>query len=150
MRQAVEETNWKVAAITAFAAMELALLKPAEAGPAWLAASAALTAALPLGVYAFSPLSRRGKWPPHIEPKKKSSVDDNLISAEELARFTHGELIFRLDKYLGGGITGTPYYEDIVGLILENAGVATRKRKLFKAACVVVGAGQVALLAGLL
>ena len=76
MRQAVEETNWKVAAITAFAAMELALLKPAEAGPAWLAASAALTAALPL---AFSPLSRRGKWPPHIEPKKKSSVDEKLI-----------------------------------------------------------------------
>lgn len=152
LRQGVESADWKIGGLTAFAALELALLRLLipPGLPAFLAA-AALASALPVGVLAFAPLTRLPKWLLFLEPRReRATADDSLIVAEDIVKYSHGELIFKLDKYLGGGITATPYYEDVVGEILLNAKTAVRKRRLLRAACVLVGAGQFALLARLL
>ena len=72
------------------------------------------------------------------------------LVADDLAKYSHLELITRLDKYLGGGITATQYYEDIIGEIVVCARIAARKQRLFRVACIVVGLGQLGLLGLLL
>ncbi len=62
------------------------------------------------------------------------------------ARSPRNELIHKLDKYLGGGITATQYYEDIVGLILADARVARRKRRWLAILFWLVGVGQAGVL----
>ena len=145
MRHEVDSADLRVAAVTALAAAELAFLKP---GPSL---AALLGVVLPLGMFAFTPLKRLPKWLQFLETRRdKMRADDSLILVDDLVKYSHGDLIFRLDKYLGGGITATPYYEDIVGQIVENARVAARKQRLLRAACVITGLGQLGLLAGLL
>lgn len=146
MRHAVDSADLRIAAITALAVAELAFFK-FEPG----LVAVALTAALPLGVFAFVPAKRLPKWLQFLEPHRdKMRADDSLILVDDLVKYSHGDLIFRLDKYLGGGITATPYYEDIVGQIVENARVAARKQRLLRGACLLVGAAQLGLLAQLL
>ena len=148
MRAGVESADWKIAGLTAFAALELALVKLAF--PDSLFACAALGAALPVGVLAFAPLTRMPKWLVFLEPSHdKIRADDCLIVAEDLIKYSHGELIFKLDKYLGGGITATAYYEDVVGEILANAKTAVRKRRMLRCLCALAGAAQLLLFARL-
>jgi len=152
MRHAVDSADLRIGALTAFAVAELAFIKILlPVGPPGFMALASLTTALPLGVFAFTPLKRLPKWLQFLEPKRgKMIAEDCLISVDDLVKYSHGDLIFRLDKYLGGGITATPYYEDIVGQIVENARIAARKQRLFRAQCFVVGAGQLGLLGQLI
>ncbi|MBI5239737.1 MAG: hypothetical protein HY926_04635 [Elusimicrobia bacterium] len=145
MEHAVESADRRIAAVTAFAMLELAFLKllTTAGGPLGLLAIMPLALALPLGVFAFSPLSGRPKAPYLPEPRKdKPSVDHCMIWAEDIAKYTHSELVHRFDKYLGGGITATPYHEDIVGQVVVHARIAVRKQRLFRAACVIVGVAQ--------
>ena len=148
MRRAVETSDKKIAALTAFAAAELALIRLlAPASPAAVLGRLCLFAALPLGIFAFSPLtSKPQRLPPLDPPVDRPQISDCLIAVDDIAKYAHGELIHRLDKYLGGGITGTPFYEDIVGQILVLARVAARKQRFFRVACAVVGLGQAGLL----
>ena len=137
MRHEGEWADKKIGALTVFAAAELVLARPA--GPF----SFLLAVALPLGVFAFAPLARLPSILSFLDADKhKTSVNDCLIAVEDLAKYSQGELINRLDRYLGGGITATPYYEDIVGQIVARASVAARKRRLFRAACLIVGIAQ--------
>jgi hypothetical protein len=147
VNRSAEWTETKIGALTAFAAAQLAFLKLASpSGPLGLLALVSLGAALPLGLFAFAPLSRLPSWLAFLGPaKEKTSVNDCLISFEDLAKYTQNELINRLDRYLGGGVTATPYYEDIVGQIARTAGVAARKQRLLRASCIVVGFGQLCL-----
>lgn len=152
MRHEVDSADLRIGGLTAFAAAELAFIRillPVGA-PGFLAL-ASLTAALPLGVFAFAPLKRLPAWLQFLEPHRtKPRVEDSLITVDDLVKYSHGDLIFRLDKYLGGGITATPYYEDIVGQIVENARVAWRKQRLLRYACFVVSLGQLGLLGQLI
>jgi len=152
VRRSAEWTETKIGALTAFAAAQLAFLRLAGAsGPLGLAALLALGAALMVGLFAFAPLSRLPPWLDFLGPAKdKTSVNDCLIAFEDLAKYTQNELINRLDRYLGGGVTATPYYEDIVGQIARTASVAARKQRLLRASCAVVGFGQLCLLGQLL
>ena len=152
MRHAAEWADREIGALTAFAAAELAFTKIlAPSGPLGFLTLASLTAALPLGVFAFAPLARLPAFLSFLdEPKHKTSASDCLISVDDLAKYTQGELVNRLDCYLGGGVTATPYYEDIVGQIVARASVAARKQRLFRASCALVGFGQLCLLAQLL
>ena len=152
MRHAVDGADLRVGALTGLSVIQLAFIKILlPVGLPGFLALVSLTAALPLGVFAFAPMRRLPNWLSFLEPRGgKMSADDSLISADDLVKYSHGDLIFRLDKYLGGGITATPYYEDIVGAILENARVAARKQRLFRAACIVVGVGQLGLLGQLI
>lgn len=152
MRHCVEWTDHKIAALTLFAALELAYIKiAAPAGALNMGSLIVLAAALPLGVFSFSPLVGLPKWLPFLGLQKdKPASADNLISADDVAKYSHLELIARLDKYLGGGITATQYYEDIVVEIVVSARIAARKQRLFRVACIVVGVGQLGLLGLLL
>jgi hypothetical protein len=145
MQHDVESADRRIAAITAFAALEVAFIKllMISGGPLGLLTLLLLALALPLGVFAFSPLSGKPKAPYLPEPHKdKPSVDHCMIWAEDIAKYTHSELVHRFDKYLGGGITATPYHEDIVGQIVVHARIAVRKQRLFTAACFIVGIAQ--------
>jgi hypothetical protein len=152
MRHEVESADLRIGGLTAFAAAELAFIRIlTPVGASGFLALVALTAALPLGVFAFTPLKRLPPWLQFLETRRgKPRVEDSLITVDDLVKYSHGDLIFRLDKYLGGGITATPYYEDVVGQIVENARVASRKQRLLRWACVVVGAGQLGLLGQLI
>jgi hypothetical protein len=150
-RHATEWNERKIAALTAFAAAEAAFLKTlAPPSAPGLVALALLSAALPLGVLAFSPLTGKPRWHPfQAPPQDKPRAADRLVSVEDLAQYTQAELIARLDWYLGGGITATQYYEDLVGQTLIYARLATRKQSLFWTSCFLVGAAQLCL-AGLM
>lgn len=146
MKSAVDRADLRAAGLTAFAAAELVLF---AAGAGWLsvATRALLTAALPLGLIALYPLPGTPKPLPLLDAgRAKPTLDDNMVAVEDLAKYTHGELIHKLDKYLGGGITSTQYHEDIVGQIAIHARIAARKQRLLKALFVVVGLAQAGLL----
>lgn len=149
MRREGDRADVKIGALTAFAAAELTFSKIlAPSGALGFFTVASLAAVLPLGVFAFAPLARLPKFLSFLdEAKHKTSVNDCLIEAADLAKYTQGELVNRLDRYLGGGITATPYYEDIVGQIVAGASVASRKLRLFRAACALAGFAQLCLLA---
>jgi hypothetical protein len=152
MQRSVESADLRIGAVTAFAALELAFIKAAApAGLLGFLTPALLALALPLGVFAFSPLTGIPKWIYAPEPRKdKPSIDHCLISADDIAKYTQNELIHRLDKYLGGGITATPYHEDLVGQIVVHARIAVRKQRLFNVSGAVVGIAQLGVLGGLL
>lgn len=76
---------------------------------------------------------------------RKDIVDDYLVTPAGLAKYTHGDLIARFDKFLGGGITNTKYFEDLIGEIAALAKTAWRKQRLFRASCVLLWLGQLAL-----
>lgn len=152
MQAAVASADRKLGALTALALAEAALARALGWGGAYRPLVVApLAAALPLGVFALSPLRHAFKWAPWLEPARtKLGVDDSLVAVEDLAKYTVGELINRLDRYLGGGITATQYYEDIVREIASAARAAARKRRLLRALCVLAALGQLALAAALL
>lgn len=140
-RVIADTSDARIAALALICALELSLARPGG------------LVSLPLGFavlassLAWLPFARLAKPLSFIDdPKKKPRSDDNLVAPEDLVKYSHGELIFRLDKYLGGGITATPYYEDLVGRILENAWQAARKRAALKLVCVLTAAGQLGLL----
>lgn len=144
MQHSVEWNDRKIAAITVFAVIELALVRTlAPGGPLGFLTLLLLSSALPLGVFAFSPLSGKPKTSYLAEPHKdKPSIDHCMIWADDIARYTHSELVHRFDKYLGGGITATPYHEDIAGQIVVNARIAVRKQRLYTVSCIIVGIAQ--------
>lgn len=152
MQQAVATADRRIAALTGLALAEAAFLVLAQlAGAAALGALAAAAVALPLGVLAYSPLERLPKWLGFLDaPRGKPNPDDSMVAVEDVVKYAYGELIHKLDKYLGGGITATQYYEDIVAQILRHARAAARKRKLLRLSCLIVGLGQLLLLAALL
>ena len=145
VRRAVDKTDLKIGMLTAFAAGELALLRPG------LLSALPLAAALPLGVFAFLPFSGKPKGLAYLDPRAaKPGLGDCLIAADDVAKYALGDLIQKMDKYLGGGITATQYYEDIVGQILVCSRVAAKKNRLFQAACALVALGQLGLLGRIL
>lgn len=144
----IEWTDIKLISLAALCAGLLPVVRyAAPAGRLAGLAMALLAAVLPVALAAFSPLlEAHRKWP-LIDPRlDKLHPGDSLIVAGDIAKCPQIELVILLDKYLGGGITSTQYYEDIVGRILLGARVAVRKRRLLLAACVPAAAALVCLL----
>ncbi len=148
VRRSVEWTDIKLGALTAFAAGQMVLIKiVVPGGPLAYPAMALLAVVLPVGLLALSPIIEAVRQIPFIDPRMDKRHDgDCLISAHDIAKYPQIELVIRLDKYLGGGVTATPYYEDIVGQIVISARIATRKHRLFLAACFLTGVVQLGLL----
>ena len=148
MRRAIERTEIKLGGLMAFSAAQMALIKILVPGsPLAYPALALLSAVLPIGLIALSPLIEAQRQLPVLDPRMdKRHADDCLIVPHDIAKYPQIELVIRLDKYLGGGVTATPYYEDIVGQIAVSARIATRKRRLFLAACIPAGIVQLGLL----
>jgi hypothetical protein len=152
LRRTVEWTDLKLGALTAFAALEMPLLKYVSPdGPVNHPALVLLAVVLPVGILALSPLIEMPIRTPLLEPRPdKLAAIESLLEASDISKHPQVELVNRLDKYLGGGITATPYYEDIVGQIVINARLVSRKRRLLTAACALAGVVQLALLGQLL
>lgn len=145
-RHALVAAEWRAAAVAVFAACEAGYVKLAAGDePLTSVTIIVLSIALVIGAAAFAPVASL------LKPKDgKPKLEDCLVAFDDIAKYTHGELILRLDKYLGGGITATQYYEDIVGQILFYARVAARKQRLLRAACQAAALGQVFFVACLL
>ncbi len=148
LRASVATADWQLLALSVLAVLETLLLR--QSGPSgfcgWLG-SHALVLAAPFGLLGFSPLVRFPDWLGFLEPKRgRQSVDDSFITAEDLQKYAHGELILKMDRYLGGGITATQYHEDLVAEIGVQARLSARKRRLLLIQCALVCAGQLALL----
>ncbi len=151
MRAEADRADKKIAALTALAFAEAVYVKAAApAGPLEGAALILLCLCLILGVAAFAPLRRPRAGLGFLEPSKDKPGADIFVSAEDLAKHPLGELINKLDRYLGGGITATQYYEDIVGEALLHARSAVRKQKLLRALFAVAWLAQLALAGPLL
>lgn len=143
--QAAQWADLKIGALTAFAAAELAAIH--FLGQAHPVISFPLAATLPLGVLGFSPLTGKPGRLTLLEPSEgKQGPDDNLTAVDDLVKYSHGELIGRLDRYLGGGIAATPYHEGIVERIAVVSRMAARKERVLFLLCVLVGVAQMALL----
>lgn len=151
LRAEAARADWRLLALTVFSAAELLLLKQAGAYGffAWFGVLA-LAAAVAFGLFAFAPLPRLPEALSFLEPGKgRQTVDDSFITADDVAKYAHGELVLKMDRYLGGGITNTQYHEDLVREIGVNGRLAARKRRFLLIECALVAAGQLAL-AGLL
>lgn len=148
LRQEVDRLDIRLFGLAALAFGELFYLKTA-APAGWVIGLAVLSLALslPLAILSLSPAARLPAWLAFIEPAKdKQTGADRLFVAEDIAKYSHGELINKLDRYFGGGITATQYYEDLVGEALVNARLAHRKARLLGWVLTLVAAGQVLLL----
>jgi hypothetical protein len=148
LRGDIEWTDVKLLALAAICAALLPAVRYAvpAGGPA-ASAMALLAAALPLALAGASPLVEGRRQFLLLDRRlDKLHPGDSLISASDIAKCPQMELVIMLDKYLGGGITATQYYEDIVAQIVLAARVATRKRRLLAASGAIAGAAQLCLL----
>lgn len=151
LRAESARADWRLLALAVFAAAELLLLKSAGAYGffAW-AGCLALAAAVVFGLFAFAPLRRLPDRLDFLEPPRgRQTVDDSFVSSDDIAKYAHGELVLKMDRYFGGGITNTQYHEDLVAEIGAAARLEARKRRFLLVECALVAAGQLAL-AGLL
>lgn len=148
MRAEAARSDWRLLALTAFAALEaLSLGSQGVFGFAGRVGQLALGAGVLFGLVAFAPLDRMPRALSLLEPARgRQTVDDSFITAEDLVKYAHGELVLKMDRYLGGGITNTQYHEDLVREIGANARLAARKRRLLLIQVGLVAAGQLALL----
>ncbi|MCM2267722.1 MAG: hypothetical protein NDI60_08140 [Elusimicrobiales bacterium] len=152
VRRAAEWTDLKLGLLTLLAALELPWAAGlAPAGALSYAAGALLCAALMVALAALSPFTELVRQLPLLDqPVGRMQAEDSMLLPSDLARYPHTELVFRLDKFLGGGITATKYYEDIVARIIALARAGSRKRRLLLASGVLVMAAQLLLGAALL
>ena len=143
----LKRADRKFEAITLLAAVQMAVIRfIAPDGPLGYIALLALCAVLPIGILGISPFIETPKPIALLEPEDKPHPADSLINEYDIARYSRLELVNFLDRYLGGGITATPYYEDIVAQIVIGSRIVTRKRRLFGSACVLAGLAQLCLL----
>ena len=149
-RSAARWSDARVWALGLLAAPQLAMLGGRGGGLA-AAAVALLLAALLVAAFSLSPLAEAPSRLPVLEPALgKGAPGDALIVAEDIAKYAHSELVLKLDRYLGGGVSSTQYYEDIVALILLASRTAVRKQRLLVAAGTLFGLAEVCLFARLL
>ena len=152
VRRAAEWTDLKLGLLALLAVLELPWLPGFfRVGALAYTAVALLCAALLLALAAISPFSDLARQFPLLDqPVGKVQSEDSLVLPADLARSPHTDLVFRLDKYLGGGITAIKFYEDIVARIIATARAAYRKQRLFLAAVTLAMAAQLVLGAGLM
>lgn len=148
LRGEAARADWRLLALCALCAVELLQLKLAGVtGFLAYVGTLALALAAPFGLFAFAPLDRLPDRLAFLEPGRgRQSVDDSFITADDVVKYAHGELVLKMDRYLGGGITNTQYHEDLVREIGANARLAARKRRLLLIQCVLAGVGQLALM----
>lgn len=140
LRAEAESADWKLAALALVCAVETAAAPPA--------ARALLAATVAACLLSLLPAARKPKRLPWLDPPPgRPGIDDSLISSADLTKYALGELVLKLDRYLGGGITATQYYEDLVAEIGLQARRSARRRRLLTACGALAALAQVVLLA---
>ncbi len=137
MRRAAVIADFKLGALAFFSLLEIALLRLDSAfGLIATAIVFLMAVVLVICLFAVSPFVETVARAPLRDHRLDQDGADSLISARDLASRPHMELVNQLDRYLGGGVTATPYYEDIVGHIAVTARAVVRKQRLFSLSCV--------------
>jgi hypothetical protein len=132
LRGEARDAEWKLLALAAVAAVQAALGPRGAAG--WVAA---------LGALAVLPWAGTARALPGLDSKPgRHGIDDSFLRADDLAKYAAGELVLKLDRYFGGGVTATPYYEDLVAEIAVAARAARRRRRLLWALGALFAAAQ--------
>ena len=152
VRRSVEWTDTKLGILAVLAVLEIPVIFGGfRPGLLTYAGALLMCLALPLVLAGLSPfVDAPGPVSLLDQPVGKMLPDDSFLLARDLARYPHAELVFRLEKYLGGGITSLRYHEDIVARIIAVSRACVRKERLFSAACGAALAAQLALIAALL
>jgi len=149
VRGRLETAERKAAGLAFFAAAQAAFLKVSTGGgPLVLAGASILGAAVLLAGAAVVPFYRAPRKP--APPPETPSPDESLLFFGDLAKYSHAELVLKLEKYLGGGITGTPYHEDLIARIVVESRLAAFKHRLLRWAFAAAGLAQAAFLGSLL
>jgi hypothetical protein len=145
-------TDVKLGAITAFAMVQMAAIRlVAPEGVMSYLALLALCAVLPVGILGCSPFIETPRPILPLDQRgDKPRAGDSLVNEHDIAGYSQIDLTNFLDRYLGGGVTATPYHEDIVAKIVLGARMTMRKRRLFTCACVLTGLAQFCLFARLI
>lgn len=152
LRRGLEWTDLRLWALAFFAALELPaaayLLPP---GAVRTLVFALLGASLPPAALALTPyLDMPQRLPLGDAGSGRPHTGDSMLSARDLARYPQAELVNILDRYLGGGVSATPYYDDIVGQIVQVSRVQARKARVLAASGTLVALAQAALFVALL
>ena len=147
----LRQTDLKLGAAALLAVLQavaVRLVAP-DGASAW-AALVLFCAVLPVCFAGASPFMETSRPVPLLDRRGSRRVPDSLLTERDIAECSQLELTNFLDRYLGGGITATPYYEDIVSRIVMDARVSSRKRRLLAAACYLSIAAQLCLLTRLM
>ncbi len=143
----LRQTDLKLGAASLLAVLQaVALRLLAPDGTAAWTALLLFCAVLPVCFAGASPFIETPRPVPLLDRHGNRRVPDSQLTERDIAASSQLELTNFLDRYLGGGITATPYYEDIVARIVMDARVASRKRRLLNAACSLSVAAQLCLL----
>lgn len=119
-------------------AVEMFALTPSCTG-----AEILLCAAILIVFTAMSPLMETEKRIKFLDVKESELPDDYIFDGYDIAKYSRSELVNFLDKYLGGGISATPYYEDMVSRISYSSRRLVRRQRLLLAMCIVIALAQV-------
>lgn len=148
LRRTLEWTDMKLGALAVFSVLELIMCGVGLPPATFVNVVAALLCAvLPLCVFAVTPLIEIPPRMPLADPERgKPRQGDSLLIPADITKYPQVELVNILDRYLGGGVTATPYYDDIVGQIVIISRLSSRKARVFAAAGAIALAAQLLLL----
>ena len=138
LRQKRNMADFKLAAAAAISAVEMFAVMPSHAG-----AEVFLSLAMLAALAGLSELMDKAGEIKYLDRTDSSLPDDYIIDEKDLIRYSRSELVNFLDKYLGGGISSTPYYEDLVSRISYTARSVVRKKRMFSVCCILITLAQI-------
>lgn len=129
----------KLAVLAIVAAIEMFAVYPSHTGT-----EALLSIAIIAAFTGLSPLMDTEKEIRLLDHNDGRVPDDYILDEYDIAKYSRSELVNFLDKYLGGGISATPYYEDMVSRILNKARRLVRRHRMFMICLVLMALAQIA------
>ena len=130
--------EFKLSAAAIAAAIEMFAVLPSRTGTEFL-----LSLVICFAFAGLSPFMETDKKLPVLDCKETDLPDDYILDEYDLAKYSSSELVNFLDKYLGGGISATPYYEDLVSRIAYRSRRLVRRHRMLAIACILICFAQV-------
>ena len=130
--------DFKLCTAAAIAAIEMFAVYPSHTGTEFF-----LSIVILLALFGISPITEKSCCVKFLDRDMSELPDDYLIDENDLSKYSRSELVNFLDKYLGGGISATPYYEDLVSRISYSALALLRKKYVYLACFAVMSVAQI-------
>ena len=130
--------DFKLAAVSVAAATEMFAVSPSRTGTEFF-----LSIAVAFSLLGMSSVTEKTGGVKFLDRSNSEFPDDYLLDENDLSKYSRTELVNFLDKYLGGGISSTPYYEDLVSRISCAALCLIRKKRIFLICFILMSVAQV-------